>query len=465
MTDLRNWAGNLRYSTENLHAPDTLEEVQERVAACHKLRVLGSRHSFNSIADSKENLLSLSQERFQQIGTVDPGRRTVTVGGGVRYGELCSELHRQGYALHNLASLPHISVAGACATATHGSGDNNGNLATAVSGLQLVLADGSVKRLSRHQTETEKNEKENEKKNNQESQDENPNKKEEENEFAGFVVGLGALGVVTELTLDVVPAFWVRQDLFENVSLNELDRHFDALFSSAYSVSLFTDWREAVFTQAWRKSLVTDDIDFDIDFSRDLDPDPHGVLAVAGQPDTWFGATPATQPLHPIPENSPDTCTAQGVPGPWHRRLPHFRLEFTPSNGSELQSEYQVPRQHILPALHAIATLRSRIAPLLLTSEIRTIAADDLWMSPSYRQPCVAIHFTWQQDWPGVSQLLPDIEAALAPFHARPHWGKLFLMSREQLAPLYPRLPDFQRLLATHDPQGKFRNDFVNALI
>ena len=133
-----NWAGNYAYSATRWHYPTTVEQLQERVSQGRKLRVLGSRHSFNDIADSPEDLISL--EHFDHIEPVDPERRTVTIAGGVRYGQLCRQLHREGYALPNLASLPHISVAGACATATHGSGDRNGNLATTVREMELVTA-------------------------------------------------------------------------------------------------------------------------------------------------------------------------------------------------------------------------------------------------------------------------------------------------------------------------------------
>src|SRR5262245_60525168 len=129
----RNWAGNYTFSATRVHYPETVAQVQELVAGCAKLRVLGSRHSFNAIADSTEDLLSL--ERFDHVVKYDGERRTATVNAGIKYGQLCRQLHAEGYALHNLASLPHISVAGAVATATHGSGDGNGNLATIVAAM------------------------------------------------------------------------------------------------------------------------------------------------------------------------------------------------------------------------------------------------------------------------------------------------------------------------------------------
>lgn len=414
----QNWAGNYTYTAARLHAPKTIEQLQELVRAASKLRVLGSRHSFNDIADSPEDLISL--ECFDQIGAVDREHHTVKIAGGVRYGQLCQQLDREGYALPNMASLPHISVAGACATATHGSGDQNGNLGTSVAAIELVTADGSLVTLARDAYG---------------------------DQFRGAVVGLGALGVVTQLTLDLIPRFEMRQNVYENMPLAQLEKHFDAVTSSAYSVSLFTDWRGATVNQVWLKRRVTD--------GSTVDTVPE-----------FFGAVPATTRLHPIRELSAINCTEQmGIPGAWYERLPHFRVEFTPSAGEELQTEYLVPRQHALTAFQAISRLRDQVSPLLQISELRTVAADELWLSPFYQRACVGFQFTWQKDWPAVRQLLPLIEDALAPFDARPHWGKLFTMPAKRIQSLYERLPDFQRLLSFYDPNGKFRNAFVERYI
>ncbi len=418
MENRRNWAGNYTYGAARLHRPETIAHVQELVAGCRKVRALGSRHAFNAIADSPGDLISL--ERLDRLVAIDRARRTATVEAGVRYGPLCRQLHREGFALHNLASLPHISVAGACATATHGSGDRHGNLATAVAAMELVTAAGEVVVVSR------------------ESHGE---------QFQGAVVGLGGLGVVTKLTLDLAPAFAMRQDVYENLPLEQLEAHFDDIVASADSVSLFTDWRGARFNQVWLKRRITDGA------AREVAPE-------------WFGARLATRQRHPIDGISAENCTEQlGRPGPWYARLPHFRMEFTPSSGAELQSEYLVPRRHALAAFRAIAGLRARVAPLLQISEVRTIAADALWMSPCYARACVGIHFTWVQDWPAVSKLLPLIEEQLAPLEARPHWGKLFTTSPARLRSLYPKLPDFQALLRRYDPEGKFRNAFLDTYI
>jgi xylitol oxidase len=337
---------------------------------------------------------------------------------GVRYGELCKWLDGEGFALHNLASLPHISVAGACSTGTHGSGDRMGNLATAVSSLEFVDANGDLVVLTRG-----------------------------ERDFEGAVVALGGLGIITKLTLDVSPTFQIQQDVYENLPLESVENHFNDVSSSGYSVSLFTDWRNATFNQVWLKRHVPD--------GKPLKPESE-----------LFGAVLAKHALHPIAALSAENCTEQmGVCGPWFERLPHFRLEFTPSSGEELQSEYILPRQHAISAFHAVHELRDDIAPLLQISEVRTIARDNLWMSPCYGQDCVAIHFTWKRDWDNVKQVLPMIEAQLAQFDARPHWGKLFMMSAQRLGKLYEKLPEFRGLLQRYDPQGKFRNAFLDKYI
>lgn len=413
-----NWAGNYTYGAVRLLYPETVEQIQGLVRHADKLKALGSHHSFNDIADTPGDLVSL--ERLDRELVLDEERRTVTVDAGVKYGQICRELDRRGHALHNLASLPHISVAGACATATHGSGDRLGNLATAVSAMEIVTADGSLVTLSRDR---------------------------DIEQFPGAVVALGALGVVTKLTLDVVPAYHMRQDVYENLPLEQLEAHFDEIVSSADSVSLFTDWRNDRVNQVWLKRRVEEGATFE------LEPE-------------FFGATPATTHRHPIPGLSAEACTEQmGIPGPWYERLPHFRMAFTPSSGEELQSEYLVPRQHAVAGFLAINRMRDRIAPLVQISEVRTIAADNLWMSPCYRQACIGIHFTWKKDWEAVSSLLPLIEEELMPFNARPHWGKLFTMPATRVQSLYAKLPDFQRLVHSYDPQGKFRNAFLDRYI
>jgi alditol oxidase len=265
--------------------------------------------------------------------------------------------------------------------------------------------------------------------------------------FRGAVVGLGALGVITKITLDIQPTYQMRQYVYENLSFSAMRDRFDAIEASAYSVSLFTDWQNQRFSEVWLKSRVEKDQAFD------------------AKPE-FFGAKLARKNLHPIAELSAENCTEQmGVLGPWYERLPHFRMGFTPSAGKELQSEYFVPRQHAVEAILAVERLRDQITPHLLITEIRAIAADNLWMSPCYQQPCVTIHFTWKQVWPAVSKLLPVIEKELAPFGARPHWGKLFTMSPKQLQSHYKRLPEFVALAKKFDAQGKFRNEFLNTNI
>lgn len=411
---LTNWAGNLTYGAANFVAPNTVAEAQDAVRAAGKLRVLGSRHCFNDIADTPDTLLSL--ENLRRVVLLDKTRNRVTVEGGVRYSDLCPDLHKQGYAVHNLASLPHISIAGACATATHGSGVALGSLATAVVAIEFIDAKGDLVTLSREKDDT----------------------------FAGAVVNLGALGVVTRLTLDVQPAFDVRQDLYQDLPLAALEAHFDEIMSAGYSVSLFTDWRGDTVEQVWIKT--------------------RGDKFAA--PPSFFGARPATKKLHPIVALDATHCTDQlGVPGSWFERLPHFKIGSTPASGEELQVEYFVPSEHAMEVVEILSGWGDRLAPLLMISEVRTIAADDLWMSPFYRQPCVAFHFSLHKNWPALKPLLLGIEAALAPFQVRPHWGKLFTMPPAAVQARYPRLADFRDLLNTHDPKGKFRNAFVEKYV
>jgi xylitol oxidase len=390
-----NWAGSYEYRARAIHGPTTIEELQEIVAGTPRIRVLGSRHTFSDIADSDE-LVSLA--RLPPDIAIDG--QTVSCGAAVRYGELAPVLDEAGLALHNLASLPHISVAGAVATATHGSGDGNGNLATAVSALELVTASGEIVGVARG-----------------------------DEDFDGMVVNLGALGAVTRVTLDAEPAYEVRQRVFEDIGWPELLEHYDAITASGYSVSVFTLWGDT--SQVWVKS-------------RD-----DGPTELLGHP-------AAREDRHPIPGIDPVNCTAQrGIPGPWWDRLPHFRMGFTPSAGEELQSEFHLPRHQVAAAIAAVRALADRVQPRLQVTEIRTIAADTLWLSPQHERDSVAIHFTWNSDPEGVRRVLGDVEAALALLGARPHWGKLFLGA----AP-HPRARDFLALAERLDPTRKFRNDW-----
>ena len=409
----KNWAGNYEYRAERMHRPATIEELQEVIARAPRVRVLGSRHSFNDIADSLE-LVTL--EDMPAEVAVDPTAGRITCNAAMKYGELSERLNAEGLALHNLASLPHISVAGAVATATHGSGDANGNLATAVAGLEFVTSDGETVEATR-----------------------------DDPDFDGLVVGLGALGAVTRITLDVEPAYEVRQRVFEGLSWEAFLGHFDEITRSGYSVSVFTRWGEAA-GEVWVKDRVSGE--------------PERVR------DDLFGAVAATVDRHPILELDAAPCTPQlGRPGLWSDRLPHFRMGFTPSSGDELQSEYLLPRRHATEAIETVRTLADGIRPALQVSEIRTVAADRLWMSMSYGQDAVGIHFTWKPEPEAVEAALVQIETALAPFGARPHWGKVFKASAAKVSPLYERTTDFARLVERFDPREAFRNAWLEARV
>jgi alditol oxidase len=410
-----NWAGNVVYRADRVYRPRTLDELQDLLSRSSQVRALGTGHSFNRIADTTGVLVSVAD--LPPVMDIDSAQATVTVGAGIRYGELAQHLHAAGWALHALASLPHISVAGACATGTHGSGNANGNLATAVAAIEMIAADGEV-RVLRRDTGGD--------------------------HFRAAVVGLGALGIVTKVTLDIIPDFDVQQYVYDDLPAEMLTAHFEEIFSSAYSVSVFTGWQGPRHSMLWLKRRVGE----------------HD----AWKPEQrWMGASLADQPRHPIPGEPTGYATQQlGVPGPWHERLPHFRLDFTPSSGAEIQTEYLLPRHLAADALDAVASLGDRIAPVLQISEVRTVAADDLWMSPSYQRDTVALHFTWIDDAAAVTPVASAIENRLAPFGARPHWGKFFTMPAPAVNALYERSPDFRAVLGRVDPAGKFRNDFIN---
>lgn len=409
-----NWAGNITFQPTRFHEPSSVEELQAIVAGSERVSVLGTGHSFNGLALTDGDLVSLRE--LPMAVEVDASRRTVTVNGRMTYADLGARLNKLGYALPALASLPHISVAGACVTATHGSGGTNGNLATAVAGLEIVLSTGDLVRFERG-----------------------------DERWEGMVVSLGALGVIVRMTLDVIPTFDVRQTVYERLPRDVAYLHFDDIFASAFSISMFTAWADRHFDQVWVKRRVGDD---------------------EGRPSAdFYGAAPADGPRHPATgaRSRAVHCTEQGAtPGPWHERLPHFRAGFTPSSGEELQSEYLVPRGAAVDALRAVDGIRDLVNPVLQICEVRTVAADDLWLSPCYQRDMVGIHFTWVLDSAAVLPVVARVEKTLEPFGAVPHWSKVFTTPPDVVRSQYPKLSEFQRLADDLDASRKFRNSFVD---
>jgi xylitol oxidase len=413
----KNWAGNLTYSASRVAHPTSIDEAREMITSAGRVRILGTRHSFNDIADTDGTLVCL--DAMPRVIEVDESAKSVRVSAGTRYGELAPVLHERRLALANLASLPHISIAGAVATGTHGSGDTIGSLATAVRAMTILTADGDLRALSRGDAG-----------------------------FDGAVVSLGALGAVIDLTLDVEPAYDVTQYVYEHPRWDAILDDLDAATGTGTSVSIFSRWqRTDAADQMWIKQRQ-----------------PDAAASVRADLAARLGAVAADGPRHPILGIDARACTEQGgVPGPWCERLPHFRLEFTPSAGEELQSEYLVPRTDAVAAIEALRSLADRIAPLLLVNEIRTIRGDDLWLSPAYGADAVALHFTWRPDEPAVRTLLPQLESVL-PASARPHWGKVFTLPGEEVMRRYPRAADFSALREKFDAKRHFVNGSLKRL-
>ncbi len=404
-----NWSGLHRYRAARVHEPQTRNEVRDLVAAARRVRAMGSRHSFNEVADSEGGDL-ISLRKLPLDLAVDRERMRITASAGASYGELAAELDQHGLALHNLASLPHVTLAGAIGTGTHGSGDRNGSLATALRGVELVRPDGTLTQVD----------------------DGDP-------DWEGFAVSLGYLGVVTRVTLAVEPAFTVRQHVYRDVPWEEVLGHFDEIMAAAFSTSIFTRWRAPAVEQVWRKTI--DDSE-------------------TPAPERWFGGTLAPRTATISALEGVNVTARDGSPGPWWLRVPHFRPDGIPSWGEEMQSEYMVHRERAVEALTAVRALADRIEPLLLATELRTVAPDRLWLSEMFERPTLCIHFTWRKEPDSVLPLLPVIESALAPFEPRPHWGKLFGMEGSEVRSRYPLLPRFRELVRRWDPDGTFSNDF-----
>jgi len=401
-----NWAGTHEFAASVVHNPTTIEDAQAIVARTERIRPLGTRHSFNDIADGVE-LLSL-------VGVapeLSTDGSTVTVTGGTKYAVVASWLQERGLALHNMGSLPHISIAGATSTATHGSGTTLGNLSTGIRALEFITPSGELQTISQGDPD-----------------------------FAGAAVALGALGPISRVTLAVEPTYLVRQDTYRALSWDALLSDVGAIFHAGYSVSIFTDWVSDV-SDLWVKTRM--------DAGTSVLDDLYGALRETSQRNVLDGV---------------DNMTVQGgVPGPWSERLPHFRIDATPSNGDEIQTEYLVAMEDAAEALAAVRALGDQIAPALLISELRTVAGDELWLSTAYGRDSLCIHFTWKNLPTEVNAVIPHIEAALAPFAARPHWGKVNGIGLATIESLYERLPEFRALVGRRDPERKFGNEYVRS--
>jgi xylitol oxidase len=405
-----NWAGNVVYQAVRTVSPRSIDELRAVVASGERVRAMGSGHSFSAIADTTATLVRL--DLLPPVIDIDADRRTVRVSAGLRYADLGAPLHRAGFALANLASLPHISVAGAVATGTHGSGDRLCNLADAVTALRLVGAGGEDIEL-----------------------------REGDAGFPGAVVSLGALGIVTELTLRIEPTFTVAQEVRLDVPLDELADSWEEIFAAAYSVSAFTTYASGAANVFLKRRS-------DVDISG------------------WSGGRRADGPVHPIPGVDATACTTQlGVSGPWHERLPHFRPDLIPSAGQELQSEFFLPRAATAAGLAALRGLSDQLAPVLQIGEIRTMRGDELWLSPAYGRDTVGFHFTWVLDPPRVLPVVAAVEEALLPLGARAHWGKITTWEPSAMIGAYPRAGDFVALADRLDPDRRFGNAYTDAVL
>jgi xylitol oxidase len=410
---LANWSGNVAFAAKTIHTPGTVEELQTIVARSRKAHAVGSRHSFNAIADTDGDLILLRQ--LNRVLDIDTSASTITVEGGATYRDIARQLDAAGLALPNLASKPHFSIVGACATSTHGSGSANPGLASAISALKIVTASGEIVSLKRGDPD-----------------------------FDGAPVGIGALGIVSEVTLHVVPRFDARQEVWLEFPLMAFIDNFDSVMTSGYSVSAFTSWRGDVVDQVWLKSLSTSPL---------RDREFHGAK--------WSERTVDLGPNTAVVDRS----ELLGITEPWYQRIPHQRMEVESARGAELQAEYFIARSDAPAALRAIHAMQDKFMPLLQISEIRTVARDNYWMSGFYERDSVAIHFAWNPDWPAIQRLLPEVEAVLAPFAPRPHWGKVFTMSATDIRSRYPRFAEFRALADRLDPERKFRNDYLSAII
>ena len=406
---MKNWSGNIEYRPAQIARPSSISELQKVVADSSNVRAYGSGHSFNTLADTDGTLIAFSE--FDKNIAIDSSKMLVRVPAGVRYGEVAPKLHANGFALRNMGSLPHITVVGATSTGTHGSGVGNKNLSGSIAEIELITATGDAITL-------------------------------DQSELPAARVALGSIGIIHHLTLDIVPTYDVAQTVYFDLPFVQLISNLDAILSAGYSVSVLSMWGDEYVDQVWVKSKI-------------------GTNPVLTQ-NEWFGAKLATRKSNPIREADSAAATEQfGLPGPWFERLPHFKLDFTPSFGEELQTEYFIDRKDAPAALNAIYKIREELSELIMVCEMRTVAQDENWLSEAYGRETFVFHFTWRPNIPAVEKLLLKIEASLEPFNARPHWGKVFTNNAFDFSSLYPKFNSFLTYRGTYDPSRKFVNKLL----
>ncbi|KAI1701064.1 FAD binding domain-containing protein [Ditylenchus destructor] len=410
---LHNWGDNFLFSTQNIQYPTTVEEVQEIVQNADKVRVVGTRHSFSTCADSPDTILSTLA--LKNIIGFDDSVPSITVQAGIAYTDLNPYLQYLGFALPNLATLAEISVGGASQTGAHGSGLSNQCLASHIRSLKIVLANGTLATYG-------------------------PN----DPELKAIALGVGAFGVITQVELKVEPTFNITNYFFLNMTAQNLYDHFDEIENTGYTAQLFTDFSTP---GVWGQIMIMD---------------RSGSNANIGSLQNLYGATRATTKVSPILALPPTYLVDQGVEQPWYFGLVDYHLGLSGFDGGEIQSEYFLPYENAVAAIKAVTTLSDLIAPRVHTMLIRTIKGDDLWLSEMYSQSSVvAIHFTWKLNMTAVMEVLPQIEQLLIPYCAKPHWGKVFAQGPETFLHCYPKLADFKQLAEQLDPTHKFRNQFL----
>ena len=407
-TQRTNWAGNLTYRAAALERPSSVAAVQELVASTPRLTALGSTHSFNDIADTEAVQVTLTD--LPPVLEIDTARRVVRVAAGMTHAQVAAGLEARGWALGNLASLPHISTAGAVATGTHGSGVRNPSLAQAVVGLDVVRADGSLVQVASDGSGSG-------------SGTGSGSGSGSAGDLDAHRVALGALGVVTAVELAIEPSFQVATTVHLDLPWDAVLEHFDAVMADAYSVSMFTAFDDRGARQVWTKHRVDE-------------PAPSIDLVA-------LGARRATGPVHPGENDTAGVTEQGGVPGPWSERLPHFRSSFSPSTGAEIQAEYLVPAASAVAAIQALLPLHDLFAPILIAAEFRTVAPDTAWLAPSSERQSVGLHFTFRRDVSAVAAAVEQIEDVLAPFDPGRTGGR----SPRRHVPLHEAYPHLGRSL------------------
>lgn len=427
-TSWTNWAGNQSCAPTSIRRPTSEAElvaiVKEAANNGTRVKCVGAGHSFTPIACTDGVLVDLSG--YGRILSHDPGARTVTMQAGITLSTLCDELDQRGLALENMGDIGYQSIAGAAATATHGTGWHFGNISSRIVGMRLIAGDGSIVDAT---------------------SDENPEV------LAAARVGVGALGIVSTVTLQAVKAFRLHA-IEEPMRLDDLLSDFDGYMSSADHVEFY--WVPHTSWALTKRNRRTDEPAMPRSKAKAVIDD----LLITN---VGFGA------LCRVGRRRPNLIPRLAKMLPSTGRLEYTdrsdRVFTSPRRVKFYEMEYAIPRDAIPEALNRVRRLVDEAGiQLSFPVEVRVVSPDDIPLSTAHGRATgyIAIHVYQGTPYDTYFQ---GVERIMDSYHGRPHWGKMHFQGHETLAQRYPKWDEFQAVRRRLDPEGRFTNQYLERVL